>query len=246
MKAIIIDDEKHCREVLESLLKKHCPQVELCGMFASAADAISQLEHLKPDLIFLDIEMPGMNGFEFLQQFKRRDFAVIFTTAYNEYAIQAIKHSALDYLLKPVDKHELMEAVNRAAEEQVHKTADKVAQLLQAMQAKPGVRRFAVPTLEGLTMINPEDILYVKSDGPYSHFYFNDGRHIMISKTLKESEDVLPAEDFFRIHNSYLINLKYVKKYIRGEGGEVVMNNGEQIPVSRTKKQEFLGLLDKI
>jgi two-component system LytT family response regulator len=246
MKAIIIDDEKHCREVLEALLKKHCTQVELCGMFASAADAIAQLEHLKPDVIFLDIEMPGMNGFEFLQQFKRRDFAVIFTTAYNEYAIQAIKHSALDYLLKPVDKHELMEAVNRAAEEQVHKTADKVAQLLQAMQVKPTPRRFAVPTLEGLTMINPEDILYVKSDGPYSHFYFNDGRHIIISKTLKEAEEVLPAEDFFRIHNSYLINMKYIKKYIRGEGGEVVMSNGEQIPVSRTRKQDFLAKLEKI
>jgi len=190
--------------------------------------------------------MYGTNGFEFLEKFPRRDFAVIFTTAYNEYAIKAIKHSALDYLLKPIDKDELVTAVKRASEERSHKTAGKIEELLQTMQPHQVSRRFAVPTMEGLILINPDDIIYVKSDGPYSHFYFTDGRHLLISKTLKEAEEVLPPKDFFRIHNSFLGNMQYVQKYLRGEGGEVVMSNGEQIPVSRTKKQEFLSLLEKI
>ncbi len=214
--------------------------------YSSASEAMKGLETQLPDLIFLDIEMPGMNGFEFLEKFPRRDFAVIFTTAYNEYAIKAIKHSALDYLLKPVDKDELITAVKRAAEERSHKTAGKIEALLQTMQPQQASRRFAVPTMEGLILINPDDLMYVRSEGPYSHFYFSDKRHLVISKTLKEAEEFLPAIDFFRIHNSYLVNMKYVQKYIRGEGGEVVMANAEIIPVSRTRKQDFLKLLEKM
>lgn len=246
MKAIIIDDEKHCREVLEMLLHKYCNQVQVLQSFAGAKDALLHLDQLQPDVIFLDIEMPEMNGFEFLESCNRRDFAVIFTTAYNEYAIKAIKHSALDYLLKPIDKSELIEAVQRVEKEQSQKTAGRVEQLLQHMQTNATSRRFAVSTLEGLTIINPDDLMYVKSDGPYSHFYFSDKRHLVISKTLKESEEFLPAIDFFRIHNSYLVNMKYVQKYIRGEGGEVVMANADIIPVSRTRKQDFLKLLEKM
>lgn len=246
MKAVIIDDEKHCREVLQVLLLKHCPEVDLVQSFAGAEEAMEGLSETSPDLIFLDIEMPGMNGFEFLERFRQRDFAVIFTTAYNEYAIKAIRHSALDYLLKPIDKDDLVAAVQRAFQSQSQKTSGKIEQLLQSMQAGQTSRRFAVPTMEGLTLINPDDILYIKSDGPYSHFYFTDNRHLLISKTLKESEEVLPAKDFFRVHNSYLVNMKYVVKYIRGEGGEIVMSNGQQLPVSRTRKQEFLNLLERI
>lgn len=245
MKTVIIDDEKHCREVLQTLLEKYCPAVSIMACYASAKAAIEQLQTTQPDLIFLDIEMPGMNGFEFLESFTRRDFAVIFTTAYNEYAIKAIKHSALDYLLKPIDKDELSMAVQRAATDQSAKTANRVADLLKSMQ--PAVaKRFAVSTMEGLILVNPEDILYVKSDGPYSHFYFADGKRLLISKTLKESEESLPVQQFFRIHHSYLVNMTFVQKYIRGEGGEVVMSNGDHIPVSRNKKQDFLGLLEKI
>lgn len=246
MKAIIIDDEKHCREVLQALLNRYCPEVEIIATCNGGAEALLALEHQQPDMVFLDIEMPGMNGFEWLDQCTRRDFAIIFTTAYNDYAIKAIKHSALDYLLKPVDKDELVEAVKRAAQEKNTRTADRVSQLLESMQVKKPGKRFAVPTMEGLILINPDDIEYVKSNGAYSHFYFTDRHHLLISKTLKEAEEVLPPEDFFRIHNSYLVNLKYVQKYIRGEGGEVAMMNGEMIPVSRARKQDFLNLLEKI
>jgi two-component system LytT family response regulator len=246
MKTIIIDDEKHCREVLSMLLQKHCPHIELIGSFSSGTEALEQIEQLQPELVLLDIEMPGMSGFEFLSACSRRSFSVVFTTAYNEYAIQAIRHSALDYLLKPVDKDELKKAVERAGNEQAMRPEKRIAQLLQSMQQGSEHKRFAVPTMEGLILINPEEIMYIKSDGPYSHFYFADGRHLLISKTLREAEETLPTHLFFRIHNSYMVNMQYVQKYLRGEGGEVVMRNGLQLPVSRNRKQEFLNLLERI
>jgi two-component system LytT family response regulator len=246
MKTIIIDDEKHCREVLSMLLQKHCPHIELIGSFSSGTEALEQIEQLQPELVLLDIEMPGMSGFGFLSACNRRSFSVVFTTAYNEYAIQAIRHSALDYLLKPVDKDELKKAVERAGNEQAMRPEKRIAQLLQSMQQGSEHKRFAVPTMEGLILINPEEIMYIKSDGPYSHFYFADGRHLLISKTLREAEETLPTHLFFRIHNSYMVNMQYVQKYLRGEGGEVVMRNGLQLPVSRNRKQEFLNLLERI
>jgi two-component system LytT family response regulator len=246
MTCLIIDDEKHCREVLQVMLSRYCPQAQVIASCESGREALKVLEIQQPDLVFLDIEMPGMNGFEWLDNCPKKDFAIIFTTAYNDYAIKAIKHSALDYLLKPVDSQELVAAVNKAAGEKASKTEAKVSQLLEAMQEKKPNKRFAVPTMEGLILINTEDIEYVQSEGAYSHFYFTNNKHLLISKTLKEAEEVLPVSDFFRIHNSYLVNLKYVQKYIRGEGGEVLMLNGQMIPVSRTKKQEFLALLEKI
>lgn len=246
MKAILLDDEKHCREVLTLLLQKHCPQVQLLASFGSGAEAIASMASLQPELVLLDIEMPGMSGFDFLAACPQRHFSVVFTTAYNEYAIQAIRHSALDYLLKPIDKDELIKAVERASMEMAMRPERRIEQLLKSIQPTPDKKRFAVPTMEGLTLINPDEILYVQSDGPYSHFYFTDGRHLLISKTLKEAEETLPSDLFFRIHNSYLVNMQCIQKYLRGEGGEIVLRNGTQLPVSRNRKQEFLSLLERI
>lgn len=246
MKAFIIDDEKHCRQVMETLLRKYCPEVTQIESFAHPEAALEALKDHQPHVVFLDIEMPGMSGFEWLNQCETRNFEVVFTTAYNEYAIKAIKHSALDYLLKPVDKDELILAVEKVRMEKQGKPDDRIRELLDNLQMPKSVRRFAIPTLEGLTLINPDEILYVKSDGPYSHFHFIDRRKMVISKTLKESEEVLPEKDFFRIHHSYLVNMKYVQQYLRGEGGEVILVNGESIPVARSRKQEFLGLLERI
>jgi len=246
MKALILDDEKHCRQVMETLLKKYCPEVTVMESFADPLVALDAIKSGQPDVVFLDIEMPGMSGFEWLNQCEQRNFEVIFTTAYNEYAIKAIKHSALDYLLKPVDKDELLLAIGKVKMEKQQQPDERIQQLFNALQIPKAGKRFAIPTLEGLTLINPDEILYVKSDGPYSHFHFTDKRRMVISKTLKEAEEVLPSRDFFRIHHSYLINIGYIKQYIRGEGGEVIMNNGDSIPVSRNKKQEFLNLLEKI
>jgi two-component system LytT family response regulator len=243
---MILDDEKHCRQVLETLLKKYCSEVNYIASYADPAEALAAVKAIKPDLVLLDIEMPGMSGFEWLNQCESRHFEVVFTTAYNEYAIKAIKHSALDYLLKPVDKEELIAAVEKATRTKEVMPDKRIQQLLDTLSCAQTNRRFAVSTLEGLTLINADEIVYVRSEGSYTHFVFADQRKMIISKTLKEIEEVLPAQDFFRIHHSYLINMRYLKQYIRGEGGEVIMKNGDIIPVSRNKKQEFLNLLERI
>lgn len=248
MKAVIIDDEKHCREVLTTLIGKYCPDVEVAESFTNGAEALQLIEKINPDILFLDIEMPGMNGFEFIERCTLKNFEIIFTTAYNEYAIKAIKHSALDYLLKPIDKNELIEAVEKVKQQNAHKTSSRVEQLLSSLNLKKEPKRFAVPTLEGLIMLNSEEILYCESDGPYCTFHFTTTtKPLLTSKTLKEAEEVLQGSgDFFRVHHSFLINLKFVQKYIRGEGGEVIMNNGKNIPVARSRKQDFLKVLEKI
>ncbi|HLF62860.1 MAG TPA: LytTR family DNA-binding domain-containing protein [Saprospiraceae bacterium] len=246
MTAIIVDDEKHCREVLEHLLRKHCHDVTLLANCRDGAEALEVLQKVSPDILFLDIEMPGMNGFELLEKHSQADFEVIFTTAYNEYAIKAIKHSALDYLLKPIDKEELKVAVERARERKSFEPSRRINDLLEGLQIKKPSRRFAASTMEGLIMVNAEDILYCESDSAYCKLFFTDGKSLLLSKTLKDVEEALPHDAFCRIHHSYLINLNYVRKYIKGEGGEVIMNNGANLPVSRTRKQDFLKLLEKI
>ncbi|HZV69018.1 MAG TPA: LytTR family DNA-binding domain-containing protein [Saprospiraceae bacterium] len=246
MTAIIVDDEKHCREVLEHLLSRHCHEVRLLANCASGAEVLGILQEESPDILFVDIEMPGMNGFELLEKCGERDFEIIFTTAYNEYAIKAIKHSALDYLLKPIDKEELKIAVARARAQKTQKPSDRINDLLQLLEMKKPAKRFAAATLEGLIMVNADDILYCESDSAYCKLYFSDGKSLLLSRTLKDVEESLSGENFCRIHHSYLINLNYVQKYIKGEGGEVIMNNGVNLPVSRTKKQDFLKLLEKI
>ncbi len=247
MTAIIVDDEKHCREVLELLMEKYCPAVKLLASCASGADALQAISINKPDILFLDIEMPEMNGFELLERVEQPGFEIIFTTAYNEYAIKAIKHSALDYLLKPVDKEELIQAVQRAQESKKLKTSSRIDSLLNLLDTKKQNKRFAVPTLEGLIMVNADEIMFCESDSAYCKLFFiHKDRPLVISKTLKDVEEVLQGNDFCRIHHSYLINMKCVQRYLRGEGGEVIMNNGTHLPVSRSRKQDFLNLLEKI
>ncbi|UFH53667.1 LytTR family DNA-binding domain-containing protein [Spirosoma sp. KNUC1025] len=246
MTALIIDDEKHCRDVLTLLLNRYCPFVQILATCATGAEGKTAIETLRPQLVFLDIEMPGMNGFEMLEACRFNDFQVIFTTAFNEYAIKAIRHNALDYILKPVDKDELVQAVNKAEQERAAHAPKPVEQLLGYLQNQRAGGRIALPTLEGLQIINSEDIYYCESDGGYTHFMLKTGQNILISKTLKEVEEVLETKGFCRVHHSYLINLHYVLRYIRGDGGEVVMANNKALPVSRNKKQEFLSLLEKI
>lgn len=240
MNAIIVDDEKNSREVLEIMLHKYCPEINLLTCCGSAEQTLNALQTHSPDIMFLDIEMPDMNGFEMLEHLPLPEFEIIFTTAYNEYAIKAIKHSALDYLLKPIDKDELIAAVQKAGRARLHFSDSRIHHLLELLELKKPVKRFAVSTTEGLIMLNADDIIYCESIGPYCRFFFVGGESLVTSKTLKEAEHILLDCGFFRIHHSYILNLKFIEKYVRGDGGEVVLTSGTILPVSRTRKNEFL------
>lgn len=246
MTAIIVDDEKNSREVLETMLKKYCLEITVLGSCTGAEDFLGRLRSEQPDILFLDIEMPGMNGFEMLEHIGRSEFELIFTTSYSEYAIKAIKHSALDYLLKPIDKDELIQAVQKASKNVAPLSSSRVGHLLELLASKNASKRFGISTSEGMTILNTADIVYCESEGPYCKFYFAGNKTLVASRTLKETEEALHDADFCRIHNSYLVNMKFVERYIRGEGGEVVLTNGKKLPVSRTKKQEFLQLFERI
>ncbi len=247
MQALIIDDEKHCREGLFIMLSKYCPEVEVVAQCSSTTAAIQAIVKFQPHLIFLDIEMPGMNGFELLENCKGYDFKVIFTTAYNEYAIQAIRHSALDYLLKPVDKTELVQAVTKAKAAQQPSTSERIARLLESIESRKATERIALTTFDGMIVIEIRDILYCESENNYTRFHLVSGKVILVSKTLKKVEELLSNEsDFLRIHHSFIINIRYVERYLKGDGGEICLTNGKSLPVSRTKKQEFLSRLEKL
>ncbi|TDW97363.1 LytR/AlgR family response regulator transcription factor [Dinghuibacter silviterrae] len=238
MQALIVDDERHCREGLAIMLAKYCPGVEVLAQCPDARTALKAIGKYQPDLIFLDIEMPVMNGFDMLERCKEYDLEIIFTTAYNEYAIQAIRRSAIDYLLKPVSKNELIEAVNRATEARKNK----------ALPEGPPLRsRIALPTIDGLILLDLKDVIYCEAENNYTRFHLSGGDSVYVSKTLRKVEDLLlDNPDFFRIHHSFIVNLKYVQRYFRGDGGEINLATGLRIPVSRAKKQEFLDRLERL
>jgi two-component system, LytTR family, response regulator len=241
MNCIIIDDEKHCIKTLTNLLEINFPEVKILASCFDSTKAYDLIRHHRPDFIFLDIEMPFLNGFDLLSKFEHLDFDVIFTTAYDSYAIKAIKYSALDYLLKPVDKEELAFAINKikSRESSISKAQ---LQMASAVHSKQLPDTIALPTSNGLTFAPVSDIMYCTADVSYTRLFMTDKSEILLSRTLGDVGELLSEYDFFRIHHSSLINLKYVKKYIRGEGGEVVMSNGKSLIVARTRKTDFLSV----
>lgn len=244
LKAILVDDEVNSLQNLQQKLTEFCPDVEIIATAQKPEDAILLIRQLKPDVIFLDIEMPRMNGFRMLDELGEFDFDIIFTTAYNHYAVDAIRISAFDYLMKPVAIKDLQSAVERLARHRQSQTKDKLDVLRQSLSLnKSQDEKIAVPTNEGLEFIPIKNILHIESSSNYSKLFFVDGKPILVTKLLKDFEDLLLPYQFFRVHNSHLINLKYIKKYIRGEGGQVIMQNGDVIDVSRRKKDEFLKLI---
>jgi two-component system, LytTR family, response regulator len=240
--AIIVEDEEPAIKMLEWLLANYCPEIKLLATAPNAIEGIAKIKELKPQLVFLDIEMPLMNGFEMLTHFDGTlPFKVIFTTAYDQYAIQAIKFSALDYLMKPIDKDELMSAIIKLGETQnVNAGQVKILNNL-----KTDLSKIALGTLDGVEIIEIASIVHCKSDSNYTTIYFEDKSKKLFTKTLKTIEELLEGHNFMRIHNSHLINLKFLSKYIKGDGGDVVLSNGDTLPVARNKKQEltdYLGL----
>lgn len=245
LKAIIIDDESSSRNALRQKLSQHCGDINIINECENGEMGIAAIEELKPDIVFLDVEMPRMNGFVMLQNLKNRDFEIIFTTAYDHYAIKAIRFSALDYLVKPIEVSELRSAVERAKEKRLKNLPDKRIEnlLFNIAEEKEIQSRIAIPSLEGLLFINVSDILYLEAESNYTYIFLKNGKKITVSKTLKDFEELLPSSIFIRIHHSYIINKKCIQKYIRGEGGQVVMENGKILDVSRRKKEEFMKLI---
>lgn len=241
IKAILIDDEKHCQETLSIQLERYCPEVRLLAQCCSAAEGLKVIKEQKPDLVFLDVEMPIMNGFEMLQQFSTIPFEVIFTTGYDAYAIKAIRFSALDYLLKPIDKDELRKAVEKVREQNGQSLTQQFNVLLEKLTSKQStLQKIALPTQSGFELIPLESIIKCESDSNYTHIYLKSGRDILVSRTLKEIEELLEGHPFLRVHHSYIANLNEIVRYIRGEGGYLIMSDDSSVLVSRSRKEALL------
>jgi two-component system LytT family response regulator len=239
--AIIIDDEAKGRLALREKLSAYCPLVQVLAEACNGQEALLLIQHHKPQLVFLDIEMPRMNGFEMLNALPEKNFHVIFTTAYDQYAIRAIKYAAFDYLLKPIDIEELKTAVEKIDLKETNQTKKQVELLQQNIEhPKKQLNKLAIPTLDGLLFFDINDIIHLEANSNYTFIHFLGKPKITASKTLKEFEEILPESLFFRTHHSHLINLNYIKRYIKGDGGQIELQNGTYVDVSRRKKEEFL------
>ena len=236
--AIIVDDEPYSCESLAILLERYCQEVKVLDVCYSGADGLKAIAEQTPTLLFLDIEMPGMNGFEMLQQLPSIDFSIIFTTSYDQYAIKAIRFSALDYLLKPIDRDELQSAVQKAIHTS-HKTSlQQIEILLQKVNhPKIAVNKIAIPTMEGLQLLFVENIINCSSNSNYTVLHLKNNQKVTASRTLKEIEEMLEDYSFLRVHHSFLVNLNEVDKYIKGDGGYLIMSDGSSIDVSRSRKE---------
>ncbi len=240
LRAVLVDDDQSNLSSLREKLARHCPEVEVIGSCDNGADGIKMIEEQKPGIVFLDIEMPLMNGFVMLQQLQYRNFALVFVTAYDHYAIKAIRYSALDYLVKPVEIDELKAAVAKAIANQHNLSSQVQLEILLEQLHKKQPQRISIPTSDGLRFLNIDQIVHLEASNNYTYIYLGSKQHYLVSRTLKEFEDMLPPEIFIRIHHSTIINKNYVEKYIRGEGGQVLMQDGKVLDVSKRKKGEFL------
>lgn len=244
--AIIIDDEQHCIDALTADLSRHCGNVNLVASCASAKEGILAIKKNKPHLIFLDVEMPWMNGFEMLEILDRIDFCTIFTTAYDKFAARAFRTSAVDYLLKPVDIADLRIAVRKAEEKILASSGTvNIENLLHNIKQPAQEQRIALPNREGYEFARVSSIIYCTAEGAYTKLIFSDKHTLLISKTLGDIEEMLPPEIFVRIHHSTIVNMNAVTHYIKSEGGYLVMNNQEKLFVSKARKEfllERLGL----
>jgi two-component system LytT family response regulator len=243
--AVIVDDEMNAVEVLSWQLKQYCPQVEVVGYSNNVPDAIALIKGKSPQLIFLDIEMPVQNGFNLLEAFDDPTFDIIFTTAYNQYAIKAFKFSAFDYLLKPIDADDLQASVARYALKKNHSVKEQL-KVLSAQLHHKQLNRVAISSADGLMMLKPEQIVRCESESNYSKIFLENKQKIVVAKTLKELEDVLSEYQFYRVHQSHLVNLVHVASFSRNDGGYVLMTDGAHITIARNRKNGFLEQFSKI
>ena len=247
IRCVIVEDEEMARNVLKSLLAQYCPDVRVC---AEADDVISgknMIETFRPDLVFLDIEMPGGSGFKLLTSIENKDFEVVFITAYEQFAIKAIRNDALDYILKPIDPKELVAAVEKVNEAKYKKTLKKqYDNLLKNLDPEQlVVRKISLSTSDKIHLIDVDDIIRCESDNYYTIIFFKDGTSLMVSKTLKDMEQKLEEYDFVRTHKSHLVNMRCIMNFIKDEM-MVVMTDGTKVPVSKRKKEKILEVINNL
>jgi len=246
--AVIVDDEQGARESLAKMVEKYCPQIQVLAKANSMKTALQAIELHQPDLVFLDIEMPNGNAFDLLAQIPELNFEIIFTTAYDHYAIKAIKFSAIDYILKPIDHEELMQAVDRlkgkvSQKETIRKKFDA---LLTNMKTGSVSKRIALPEGDSLIFIELNDVIRCEASGNYSVFHLTDSRRMVSSRHLGDYEEMLEDEDFFRVHRAHLINFKHIKKLVKGEISYLIMNDDAKVEVSRRGKTDILDRISKV
>ncbi len=246
--ALIIDDEINAIESLRWEIANFCKDVTVLDTFTNPIEAISAINYLKPDLVFLDIEMPQLDGFQLLKKLHFTEFDLIITTAYNQYAIQAFKENAIDYLLKPVDPDELIKAIEKAKKNKEMpvsnaKNMEKIFEKIIDNATNNNSKKIPIALADKIVMVNKNDIVYCKSDGNYTHIYLKDDVKYFVSKNIKAITNLINSPEFIRVHKTYLVNATYIKEYIRGDGGEIILENKINIPVSRTNKQKVLQAL---
>ncbi len=239
--AIIVDDEPDCCESLATLLERYCPEVRIIDICYSAEAALKSIREQKPQILFLDIEMPFMNGFQLLEKLDAINFELIFTTSYDQYAIKAIRFSALEYLLKPIDLEELQLAVQKAVKRNLYPLPQQLEILLEKLKHPTiALNRIAIPTLEGFQFVPAESIIRCESQNNYTFLFLKDKRKLIASRNLKDIEEMLEDYSFIRVHNSFLVNINEVEKYIKGEGGYLIMTDGSTVSVSRSRRELLL------
>lgn len=237
MKTIIIDDESLAVKALEKDIQKYCPQLEIIGMFNKPEVAIEHINTLKPDLIMTDIQMPRMNAFTMLEKLDWKGFDLIFVTAFNKYAVKAFEFCAMDYLVKPVDSKKLISAVKKVFERKHQRNLEEKLNLI-AHNIKFGGNNFtlAIPTTKGAEFIDVNDIMHIKAESNYSKIFFKNGKTSLVSKPLKHFSVILSESNYLRIHQSHLINTTFIKSFVKGGTGSIVLKNGTQLPISRSQK----------
>lgn len=248
IKAVIIDDEPSMQEINRTLLKEHYPEIKLAGIANSVESGVLLIKEMKPHLVLLDIELGAGTGFQVLQQLKPYSFKVVFISGYDSYALKAIKFSALDYILKPVNETEFQQAIQRAVNEIANQENQQLQNqhLLDTFRNEIHPRKLVLKTADSLHIIDISDIYFCQSDNSYTTFFMGSGEKIVVSKSIKEYEELLSNFNFFRPHQSFLVNLNHVKKIDKSDGGFIIMKNKKEIPVSVRQKKKLISLLEKL
>jgi two-component system LytT family response regulator len=241
LRTVIIDDEADALNFIHSIIREYCPALEVVGKANNVLDGIAVIRESQPHLVLLDVEMPHGSGFDLLVQFPDKAFDVVFITAFNHYAIKAIKFSAVDYLLKPININEFIVAMEKVAEKRASPAMpNRNFETLLENLSSAAPPKLAIPTSDGMEYLNTKEIIRIEADRSYSWFHLTGKRKMLVSKNLKEYQDLLNDRNFFRSHNSHLVNLEHVKKYIRADGGAIEMVDGSHVPISRTRRDLFL------